>query len=322
MIGILGAGSIGTALAKHIGDNGYKVVVWDRDLHIVNEVNRVHVNPKYYPNILLPSNIKGNSNITDVIDESDIIFIALPSRVVADVLDEIPINKLGNRDIISLSKGFIRNKLFTEYFTEDYKVSIDRLGVISGPNFASEIINGKYTVTIVASKNMKLANRVKDILDSDSFRCIVSDDIYGTQYAGILKNVVAMLTGILEGMGINRNALAFLFSKSLSDTIKVARRIGLKDEKVLEIALVGDVILTSFSSESRNRTLGLLIGKNVVPYDCFDSFLIEGIRNISVLKEKLSEKGIEYPTLNALYDIVVNRVNPYKRILNLMDELT
>ena len=307
-VGVIGAGSLGTAISQTISENVDQLLLHVRKQNLCDDINNTGYNTHYYPSQKLNENIKATTNLDDL-KQCDIIFLAIPSSAFRQTLKSLKSVITNDTILVTTAKGIeypslnTMGNLISEYFDENYVV-------LSGPNFASEIMLNQPTVTNIASRNPENSRKVKEVLATKQFKVKIIDDIKGIELCGILKNINAIANGICEGMNINENARYSILTKSFKDTIRIIEAVGGVSDTVHEYCGFGDLILTSTSSESRNHTLGILYGQRLIIDDASSGIVFEGKNSIRAVKDICSNHNIESDIVDFVYDVIIERINP------------
>ena len=307
-IGVIGAGAMGTAISQSIAENADKLFLYARKKEICDEINSTHYNSQYYPNLKLKENIIG-INEFDKLNEVDILFLCIPSSTVREVTTEL--NKIISKDciIVTTAKGIESNT--NKRMTEVIEEIIERPAVaLSGPNIASEMAKNLSTATTIACLDEDYLTKVKSALKTKKFKVNANTDVVGTEFCGIIKNVLAISQGICEGLDINANARFALFTKSYAETKDIIEKLGGKRDTVDDYCGFGDIITASTLSVSRNHTLGVLYGQGIVVDEKSSGILFEG-RNTTVILKNLCDKlDLNSLTVDFVYDVIVEKENP------------
>ena len=307
-IGVIGAGAMGTAISQSIAENVNNLFLYARRKEICDEINSKHYNSQYYPNLELKENIICINDF-DRLKDVDIIFLCIPSSKVREVTVEL--NEIISKDciIVTTAKGIesSTNKRMTEVIEE----IIGRPAVaLSGPNIASEMAKNLSTATTIACSDESYLNSVKEVLTTKKFKVNANTDVIGTEFCGIVKNVLAISQGICEGLDINDNARFALFTKSYSEVKEIIEALGGKRDTVDDYCGFGDIITASTLSVSRNHTLGVLYGQGIVVDEQSSGILFEG-RNTTVIMKGMCEKyGLKSLTVDFVYEVIVDKENP------------
>lgn len=259
----MGGGSWATACAQVLADAGNDVVLWARDENVVTDINENRKNSKFYPGIKLSSKIKASISPAVALEDAEFIFLAVPAQSLRENLevwkDLIPAQAV----FVSLIKGIENaNRMrISEVIIDVTGCAENKVAVVSGPNLAGEIIYRQPTATTVACTDEKVAEEVAHILATDYFRVFWTTDVIGTELAGVIKNVVAIANGIAVGLGLGENTQSALVTRGLAEMTRLGVALGAKTETFLGLAGIGDLIATSQSPLSRNRTFGVALGK-------------------------------------------------------------
>lgn len=317
-IGVIGAGAMGTAVAQTVAPNA-KVLLYARREEICETINKTHVNSQYFPNVKLHENIVAVNDLNDL-NEVEVIFLCIPSSVMREIAEKL--NEIVNEECIfvSTAKGIEKdtNKTMTEVIEEIIK----RPAVaFSGPNIASEMVKSLSASTTIACVDENYLNKVKMVLVTDTFKVNANTDVIGTEYCGIIKNIVAISQGICEGMDINNNAKFAVFTRSYVETKDIIEKLGGKRDTVDDYCGFGDIVTASTLSVSRNHTLGVLSGQGIVVDEKASGVLFEGKNTSIILKKLCDELNINSLTVNFVYEVIIKNTNPKTAFYKLWDEL-
>jgi len=323
-IAIIGAGSWGSALARIISDNGYEVKLFDVDENIVNEINQFHTNKSKLPVGTLNENVTATTNLKEAIAFGDLIVLAVPTAVIRGVLANI--NKVieSPKIFVNASKGIEPNtyKRVSEITREEVDAKyIKGFVALTGPSHAEEVIQQMLTVVTAASDDMEIAKKVQEIFSNQTyFRVYRLNDLIGAELGGSLKNIIALASGILEGLGYGDNTKAALITRGLVEMRRLAVAMGAKEETLFGLTGLGDLVVTAMSKHSRNFQAGYKIGsgKDLEKALSEMTMVVEGARSCISAYQASRELGIETPIIDAVYDIIYNKVDPRERILELM----
>lgn len=304
----LGSGSFGTALAVIFSNYDFKIKMFDRNIDVVNGINEKRKNIKYLKNIHIPEKIIATNDINNAINDSDIIFFAVPSHAVREISKQIK-DKIDSKSVIvCLSKGIEQNthKRLSEILEEE--LPHNPIVILSGPSHAEEIALKKPTALVSTSKDMKFAELIRDTLSNDVLRIYTNSDIVGVEIGGSMKNVIALAIGIITGMGYGDNSSAAIITRSLQDIVKMGVSLGGKLETFFGLTGIGDLIVTCLSEHSRNRKCGLLIGKGMKLDEAIKEIgmVVEGVNACKIFYEIAKEKNIEVPIIESLYEVLFN----------------
>jgi glycerol-3-phosphate dehydrogenase (NAD(P)+) len=262
VVAVLGAGSWGTALAMLLARNGSRVPLWDRDGDNIAAMQRQGTNERYLPGIELPAGIEPVSDLDAALAGADYILIAVPSGGFRSVLRRVAATVGSALKLIWATKGLepASGKLLHQVVDEELPEHRET-AVISGPSFAKEVARGLPTAVTVASRNDAYARTVMRLFHCPQFRTYTCDDVIGVELGGSVKNVLAIAAGISDGLGYGANARAALITRGLAEVMRLGIRLGGQRETFMGLAGVGDLVLTCTDDQSRNRRLGLALGR-------------------------------------------------------------
>ena len=307
-VGIIGAGSLGTALAQIVAQNVDEVYLFSRREELAKTINDTNVNNEYYPNTKLEENIIATADINDL-NDCKIIFLSIPSSAFRFTLATLKKHIADDAILVTTAKGIeypslkTMGNLIEEYFDENYVA-------LSGPNFASEIILNLATVSNIASKSEENALKVKEVLSTPQFKIKIIPDVIGLEICGIVKNINAIANGICEGMNINENARYGVLTKGFEETKKIIKNIGGDEATASEYCGFGDLVLTSTSSESRNHTLGMLYGQRIIVDEKASGIVFEGKNSIMAIKDICEKTDTKSVVVDFVYDVIVKQIPP------------
>ena len=318
-VGVIGAGSLGTALAQTIAQNVDEVYLQLRREELAKSINETGFNSEYYPNTRLLENITATTDLNDL-KGCKVIFLSIPSSAFRQTLEKLKDVATADTVLVTTAKGIeypslkTMGNLVEEYFTDDYVA-------LSGPNFASEIVLNLPTVSNIASKNRKNAEIVKEVLSTNQFKVKIIDDVIGLEICGVIKNINAIANGICEGMNVNENARYGVLTKGFDETIKIIESIGGVKSTAGEYCGFGDLVLTSTSFESRNHTLGMLYGQRLIVDEKASGIVFEGKNSIMAIKDICDNNGVESVIVNFVYDVIVKQTPPKLAFRDLWDNI-
>lgn len=317
-VGVIGAGAMGTAVAQTVAPNA-NVLLYARRREVCEDINDTKINSQYFPNVKLHENITAVSDLNELKDV-EIIFLCIPSSVMRNMVNKLEKIVYNECIFVSTAKGLERNT--NKRMTEIIEEIIKRPAVaFSGPNIASEMVKSLSASTTIACENEEYLNKVKEVLVTDSFKVNANTDVIGTEFCGIIKNVVAISQGICEGMDINNNAKFAVFTKSYTETKDIIEKLGGNRDTVDDYCGFGDIVTASTLSVSRNHTLGVLRGQGIVIDEKASGVLFEGKNTTLILKNLCDELKINSLTVNFVYDVIINQMNPKTAFYKLWDQL-
>ena len=318
-VGVIGAGSLGTAIAQIMSENVNEVLLHVRKQELCDDINNKRYNTQYYPSQKLKENIKATVDVDDL-KNCEIIFLAIPSSAFRDTLKNLKEVISNDTILVTTAKGIeypslkTMGDLISEYFDENYVA-------LSGPNFASEIMLNQPTVTNISSRNPENSRKVKEVLATKQFKVKIIDDIKGIELCGVLKNVNAIANGICEGMNINENARYSILTRGFIDTIRILESFGGNSDTAHEYCGFGDLILTSTSFESRNHTLGILYGQRLIIDEVASGIVFEGKNSIRAVKDICDNNSIHSDIVNFVYNVIIDKQAPIKAFNKLWETI-
>lgn len=305
-IGVIGAGSWGTAISIHLAKKGYEVEVWDRNQDLINEINTKHTNEHYLKNVEIPSNVKGVSDVKECIDGKEIIVFAVPSHALRPVCENVKEYIKKDQVLVSLVKG-LENKTF-ERMSEIIKEECPNndVVVLSGPTHAEEVASSIPTTIVAASENIEAAEFIQDVFMDNNFRVYTNHDVVGVEIGAAVKNIVALAAGISDGLGYGDNTKAALMTRGIAEITRLGIKLGADPMTFAGLAGIGDLIVTCTSMHSRNRRCGILLGKGVDLETAKQQIgmVVEGVSATEAVYNLANKVGVEMPIVNALYDVL------------------
>lgn len=317
-IGILGGGSWGLALALLLSEKG-KVVVWEYNQDLAERIRRTRENPISLPGITIPQEIEITSELSHLC-ESEVIVSALPSWVIRDAFSKIGGFLKEDAIIVSCSKG-IENETFmrpSEVIGD--VLSQRRVVALSGPSHAEEVARGIPTAVVSSSRNEKDMRFVQRLFFSSFFRVYTNPDIIGVELGGSLKNIIAIASGISDGLGFGDNTRAALFCRGMMEIARIGVALGGQMSTFFGLAGIGDLMVTMTSNHSRNRRFGELIGKGKGVSDALSEvkMVVEGFRTTQATFHLARERQIETPITDEAYHILFEGKNPCSAVESLL----
>ncbi len=313
-VSIIGGGSWGLALSKVLNDNDHEVLVYDVNERIVENINERHLCEQL--DVSIPGDIRATLSIEEALAFSDTVLFVVPTKVLREAIHAILPHLHDAKLFINAAKGiepgtFQRNsEIFRELIPGEY---FKGFVALSGPSHAEEVIRGMTTLITSASDDEALARHVQSLFHNQRyFRVYSSDDLKGVELGGALKNVFALAAGIAKGQGHGDNALAALITRGLVEMGKLYTSLGAKKDSLLGLSGIGDLFVTCTSEHSRNFQAGLKIGRGSNLDETLDSMtmVVEGIRTCEAAYTFSQEAGIDAPIIQAIYNVVFNRIKP------------
>ncbi|SHE65457.1 glycerol 3-phosphate dehydrogenase (NAD(P)+) [Marinitoga hydrogenitolerans DSM 16785] len=317
-IGIIGAGSWGTAISKILLNNGHTVRIWTRDTNVYESLTNGE-NPYYLPGISIPKTIIPSIDLKDVVVNSKLIVLAIPTQAVREVAKQIK-SYYQNQIIVNLAKGLEINsqKRISEILSE--VLGNVKYVILSGPSHAEEVARDIPTSVVAASENKNLAKITQETFSNVSFRVYTNDDVIGVELGGSIKNVIAISAGIIDGIGGWDNSKAALITRGLAEIIRYGKKKGAKKETFMGLAGLGDLIVTCNSLHSRNRYVGEMIGRGKKLNEIIENMnmVAEGIYTVKALYDEIKALKVEMPIIEKTYEVLYLNKDPRKAIHELM----
>ena len=321
-ISIIGAGSFGTAMAVAAARAGNEVVLWAHDPEVARTIRDTRENPDYLGGVTLAESIHPTGDLAEAARFSDTMFMVVPSHHYREVLTNIRPHLAATARVISGTKG-IENESLDPMSAVSKEVLGEQLvafAVLSGPTFAIETAKGIPSVAVVASRDLEFAQQVQHAMSSPSFRLYHSEDVTGVELAGSLKNVIAIAAGVLEGLGLGANTNAALITRGLREMTRLGIVLGGTLETFAGLAGMGDLVLTCTGALSRNRTVGVQLGRGHTLDDILRDakFVAEGIRTTKSAQQLAERHHIEMPITREMHRVLYEGESPREGIQRLM----
>ena len=306
---VIGAGAWGTALATLLMDNGHPTVVWAYEPDVAEAINAAHENPRFLPGVQLHPELRATVDKATSITAAELIVYATPSHVLRDVASSARAWMSPNATLVVATKGIERERLalMTDVIAEEFPGH--PVVALSGPSFASEVAARQPTAIVAASTDEHAARRAQTALSSPSFRVYTHDDVIGVELAGALKNVMAVATGISDGLELGYNARAALITRGLAEIMRLGTKLGARPFTFAGLAGVGDLVLTCTGALSRNRAVGLEIGRGATLSEVLAGreTVAEGVITTESAKALAEREGVEMPIVNAVHRVLFER---------------
>ncbi|MBN2596701.1 NAD(P)H-dependent glycerol-3-phosphate dehydrogenase [Labilibaculum sp.] len=324
-IAIIGGGSWATAIAKILMENISEINWYMRNPDTIAQFKELGHNPRYITSAEFDiDKINFSHNIDEIVTNSDIIIFAIPSAFLKNALKNLTVS-LEDKFVVSAIKGIVpdENMIIGEFFNEKYNVPIDNIGVISGPCHAEEVALERLSYLTIASQNTKKARILALKMECAYIKTTISDDIYGTEYSAVLKNVIAIASGICHGLRYGDNFQAVLISNAIQEIKRFVDTVHPITRDIKSSAYLGDLLVTCYSQFSRNRTFGTMIGKGYsVKFAQLEMHMIaEGYYAVSCIKEINDKYKVHMPITMAVYNILYEKISPAMEIKLLTEDL-
>lgn len=317
---VIGGGAWGSALAHLMGHNGHDVVLWAREADVVAHVNLTHANPRFLPGATLDPRVRATTAMDEALHGATLVVYVAPSHVLRDVVRSGSAHVSSDAIAVVATKGIERGSL--ALMTDVVRAQLPGRAVValSGPSFALEVARGMPTAIVAASDAAAAASAVQRILSSAAFRVYTNDDVTGVEVGGALKNVMAVATGIAEGVGLGLNSRAALITRGLAEMTRLGVALGARPETFAGLTGMGDLVLTCTGALSRNRAVGVEIGKG----ERLESVLAatesvaEGITTTDSARALAAREGVAMPIVDAIARILFEQQPPRDALADLM----
>lgn len=306
---VIGAGAWGTALANVLAENGHDTSVWGLEPDVVDSIETGHENPRFLPGIVLHSGVRATTVKSEALENAELVVLASPSHVLRSVIEECHDWTLPGARLVVATKGIERVTL--ALMTDVVRGVLPGRPVValSGPSFASEVAARQPTAIVAASPDTADASFVQAAFSSPSFRVYTHDDVVGVELGGALKNVMAVATGISDGLALGFNARAALITRGLAEMMRLGAKLGARPTTFAGLAGVGDLVLTCTGALSRNRAVGLEIGRGRTLQDVLAGreTVAEGVTTTESAKALAAREGVDMPIVTAVHRILFER---------------
>ncbi len=317
-IAIIGSGSGGVALATYLANVGNQVKIWsfsEEERDLINNEKKC----KFLPDLIIPDNIYCSTSYEEVIKDTEFILHVTPSKFTRSTFEQYK-QYVGEKPVIICSKGFEKETLKTLDEVIEEELPNVKVGVLSGPSHAEEVSIGVPTALVMASKYNEVLDMLQETFMSEKMRIYTSNDVKGVELGGALKNIIAFCAGVAAGIGLGDNSFAALITRGLKEISRLGIKLGGELETFYGLSGLGDLIVTCLSEHSRNRKAGKLIGQGKTLEETKKEvgMVIESIDNIDVAYQLGKINNIEMPIVNAVYEVLYNKLDPQEAVKNLM----
>lgn len=322
-IGVVGAGSWGTALANLLAVKGYSIDLWVFEKEVIDQIQNLGENQYFLPDLKLSPNLNPHNDLARVVTGKDLLLLVVPSHVMRETTLDMTEHVAPDTVIASASKG-IENKThltMTGVLQETLpQVPLEHLAVLSGPSFAREVAQNLPTVVTAASKDLEIAALVQQVMSTPYFRVYTSDDLMGVELGGSLKNVIAIAAGVIDGMQLGLNTRAALITRGMTEIRRLGLKMGANPRTFTGLAGFGDLILTCTGDLSRNHTVGKKIGEGQKIKDILAEMrmVAEGVKTAKSVYNLSRKLGVEMPISHEIYRLIYEDLDPKEAVHRLM----
>ena len=319
---VLGSGSWGTAFGKVLADAGTDVVLWARRPELAEAVRERHENPDYLPGIVLPARLTSTADADEAVSGADFVVLAVPSQSLRENLSAVAPSLGRDTVLVSLMKGVElgTTKRMSEVVCEVADVPATQVAVVTGPNLAKEIASGQPAATVVACTDEQAAERLQTACLTGYFRPYTNVDVVGCELGGAVKNVIALATGMAEGMGFGDNTKASLITRGLAETARLGAALGADPLTFSGLAGLGDLVATCTSPLSRNRTFGEKLGRGETLEEILGrkQQTAEGVKSCRSILDLARKHDVDMPITEHVVAVVHEGMTPQDMVRGLM----
>lgn len=325
-IGVIGAGAWGTALAKHLAEKGLQTRLWAYERDVVDAIKSNRENQLFLPGVTLPPSLVATNTLAEAVEDCDGLLFVVPSHVARIVLQQIAPLLSRSIPIVSATKGVEEDtlKLMTQVMQDVLPQSLhDRLLVLSGPSFATEVSQGQPTALCLAGKDPTLVEAFQTAFMTSALRVYADSDVIGVQLGGALKNVMALAAGVVDGLGLGHNTRAALITRGLAEMVRLGTAMGADPRTFYGLSGVGDLVLTCTGALSRNHTVGVRLGKGEKLETILGSMhaVAEGVRTARAASGLAVRYGVEMPIVREIYAVLFEGKSCRKAVSDLMERV-
>jgi glycerol-3-phosphate dehydrogenase (NAD(P)+) len=320
---VIGSGSFGTALANTLASRCTEVRCWAREPAVVEAINTRRENTAYLPGIPVSPRVKATTSMEEALPGAELVVVATPSHATRDVMRKALPFLPEQAPVVTVSKGIENDTLLTmTQLLEDCLPPSHRtnIAILSGPSFAKEMAAGMPTAVTIASHSEAVALKIQAALQTETFRTYTSTDVIGVEIGGALKNVIAVAAGIVDGLGFGLNARSALITRGLAEITRIAVRLGANPLTLMGLSGLGDLVLTCTGDLSRNRRVGIELGKGRALADILAGMnqVAEGVKTAKSARDLSRKVSVELPICDQVYAIMYEGKNPRRAVVELM----
>lgn len=321
---VLGGGSFGTAIANMLAENGQQAVLWLRNAERAQQIAETRRNADYLPDYPLSEQLQISADLTATVTGADIVVMSVPSKAFRQMAKQIAPLIAPGTVVVSTAKGIETGDdglgfwLMSDVLAQELPEA--KIAVLSGPNLAGEIAQQQLSATVVASADEDVCKQLQNVLRSKYFRVYSSNDVYGVELGGVLKNCYAIACGMAAAMGVGYNTQSMLITRSLAEMGRFAAHLGADPLTFIGLAGVGDLIVTCTSPQSRNYRIGFALGQGKTLEQAIIDVgqVAEGINTVKVVRNKAQAMGVYMPLVSALYSVIFEQQSIAEVALQLM----
>ena len=320
-VAVLGAGSWGTALASLIARHGHPTILWGRDAAVAEAIDQRHENPRYLPGIPLPASLRATTDLGAAVREAELVLVVVPSHAFTQTLRALAPLRPPQAGVAWAAKGFEpgSGRFLHEVAADELGEDVP-LAVVTGPSFAREVTLGLPTAVTVQGEDAAFVQQVADVLHGPEFRAYTGSDMRGAELGGAMKNVLAVATGVADGMELGLNARTGLITRGLNEMLRLNAAIGGRPETLMGLAGLGDLVLTCTGELSRNRRLGLALGRGKRVDEAVREIgqVVESVQTADEVMRLAGRYGLELPISSSVRDVLHGDITPAEGLARLM----
>jgi glycerol-3-phosphate dehydrogenase (NAD(P)+) len=322
-VGVIGAGSWGTTLANLLAKKGYPVTLWVYEKDLAGRLPKTRINDLYLDGITLSANLSYTNDLVDAAKGCQVLILVSPSQVMRPVLEQLKAHIADDCLLVSAAKGIENDTLMTmsEVFQEVLGTEVKyRSAFLSGPSFAREVAAEQPTAVAVAADNLDVATRIQELFSTEYFRVYTNQDVVGVEIGGAIKNVIALAAGVADGLGFSHNARAALITRGLAEMARLGDALGAQEATFSGLAGMGDLVLTCTGDLSRNRSVGIELGRGRKLDEILKEMrmVAEGVKTTLSAYQLATRLGVVMPITEQMYQVLYENKNPQQAAADLM----
>jgi glycerol-3-phosphate dehydrogenase (NAD(P)+) len=322
-VGVIGAGSWGTTLANLLAKKGYPVTLWVYEKDLAGRLPKTRINDLYLDGITLSANLSYTNDLVDAAKGCQVLILVSPSQVMRPVLEQLKAYIAEDCLLVSAAKGIENDTLMTmsEVFQEVLGTEVKyRSAFLSGPSFAREVAAEQPTAVAVAADNLDVATRIQELFSTEYFRVYTNQDVVGVEIGGAIKNVIALAAGVADGLGFSHNARAALITRGLAEMARLGDALGAQEATFSGLAGMGDLVLTCTGDLSRNRSVGIELGRGRKLHEILKEMrmVAEGVKTTLSAYQLATRLGVVMPITEQMYQVLYENKNPQQAAADLM----
>lgn len=317
---VLGAGAWGTALASLLADNGHETTIWCLEPDVADAITHSSANPRFLPDAALSPTLRATTDKAQALDGAELVLMAAPSHVLREVVSHARAWVAPGATAVVATKGIERHSFALMTEVVEQELLGHAVVALSGPSFAAEVANRQPTAVVAASARADAAALVQQAFSAAHFRVYSSDDVIGVELGGALKNVMAVAAGMSDGLGLGFNTRAALITRGLAEMIRLGTAMGAHPQTFAGLAGMGDLVLTCTGALSRNRQVGLEIGKGATLPEVLAGreTVAEGVVTTESARDLAAARGVEMPIVNAVHRVLFEHQPARSALVDLM----